>query len=104
MSDLLLHGADPNIPDELLATPLHYAKTASTIDQLLGAGANPNARNKFGATPLALCIGEGNFAKAEVLVLAGAHLNVIDARGWSPLDCALHWERNLYDPHTSSAG
>lgn len=101
---LLMHGANPNVPDELLATPLHYAQTASTVGQLLGAGANPNARNKFGATPLSLCIGEGNYEKAKSLVLSGAKLNVVDKRGWSPLDCALHWQQNLDDPHTGTLG
>jgi len=104
VSYLLMHGADPNSRDDMQASALHYAITPSAIDQLLGGGANPDARNKFGATPLSLCVGQGDLRKAAALVLAGASLNVVDRRGWSPLDCALHWESNSTDPHTSNVG
>jgi tankyrase len=55
---------------------------------LLGAGADPNARDKMGFTPLLLACGKPTFgykAIAERLIHKGADINVRDRLGWTPL-------------------
>lgn len=45
-------GADPNARDEDGETPLHWAKTGEVVAMLLQAGADLDAREKYGMTPL----------------------------------------------------
>lgn len=55
---------------------------------LLNAGADPNARDKMGFTPLLLACGKATFgykAIAEKLIQKGADINVRDRLGWTPL-------------------
>lgn len=73
---LLRHGAAVDggrLPGD--ATPLIVAAQfpqAETVRILLAAGADPEARDDEGDTPLGLCIRRGDHATAELLRLCGA--------------------------------
>jgi ankyrin repeat protein len=59
---------------------------------LLNAGADPNARDRLGLTPLLLACGKptrGYKEIAEMLIAKGAEIHVRDRLGWSPLLLAL---------------
>ena len=49
---LLAAGADPNARNNNGETPLHRADSANDVTPLLAAGANLNARDNVGETPL----------------------------------------------------
>ena len=62
---LLKKHADVNVPQNDGATALHWAaylNDADTADLLIRAGANVNARNNFGVSPLAIASEQGNAA------------------------------------------
>lgn len=59
---------------------------------LLNAGADPNARDRLGLTPLLLACGKstrGYKELAEMLIAKGAEIQVRDRLGWTPLLLAL---------------
>lgn len=59
---------------------------------LLNAGADPNARDRLGLTPLLLACGKparGYKEIAELLIAKGAEIQVRDRLGWTPLLLAL---------------
>ncbi len=53
-------------------------------------GANPNAKDKHGTTPLQLAVRLGFVEGAEALIKAGADPEVNDATGETPLIAAVH--------------
>lgn len=69
-------------------TPLHLAVTTEVADVLLGNGANKNARNNDGETPLYWAARKGNAAVAELLLARGADANSKDQNGEDPLHMA----------------
>ncbi|CCX31235.1 ankyrin repeat-containing domain protein [Pyronema domesticum] len=106
-----------NMQDDAACTPLHYAVMYLTpkglldeesydpenvegvldrkvlVDTLLGFGADPNKRNKFGETPLhyAVCSCEGKgeeYCVVKRLRRAGAKIDVRDFEGLTPVDSA----------------
>src|SRR5579859_3670811 len=79
-------AGNPNVVSSLGEAPLHYAATFGSVDSvrvLLERGADPNARNRSGATPL--ISGAYNFEKARLLVEKGADVNAHSQNGVTPL-------------------
>ncbi len=58
------------------------------VKQNLFAGADVNAKDEFGATPLHNAVWEGYKEIAELLIAKGADVNVLDEDGYTPLDWA----------------
>lgn len=67
---------------------LHWAVLAERLDlvqPLLRAGANPNAKNRYGVTPLSVACENGNAAIVEALLDAGSDPNQALVSGETPL-------------------
>jgi uncharacterized protein len=82
---LLREHADVNARQGDGATALHWAAywdDPVMVDLLIGAGANVNATNDLGVTPLALA---SSGAIANRLLAAGANPNLVTTAGVSPL-------------------
>jgi ankyrin repeat protein len=82
----LVEKPGPNQRDAHGGTPLHYAAAYGSMDALIllvTHGAQVNATNDFGVTPLMLAIGEP--AKATFLVGHGADVNARSKMGRTPL-------------------
>lgn len=61
-------------------------KSSSCFDALIQAGANPEAVNINGATPLHFaCVEEGNFELISTCLDYGINVNERDFDGWTPL-------------------
>lgn len=89
ISTLLRDHVDVNSSQGDGATALHWAAywdDLLTADLLIGAGANVNATNELGVTPLALA---PSAAVVERLLVAGANPNIATATGESPLMAAV---------------
>ncbi|MCX5701233.1 MAG: ankyrin repeat domain-containing protein [Candidatus Omnitrophica bacterium] len=97
---LLLHGANPNLKDESSdgLTALHKACSnidkpgeEEIVDLLITNGADVNARDFSGATPLIYLIshGKGNNKIAELLIKNGADVNSMGSDGCTPLSSAV---------------
>ncbi len=82
----LLRARGPKARDARGNSPLMYASALGTPDVLrllLDAGADPNAANELGATPLMWCAGDA--AKVKLLLAKGAKVNVRSKLGRTPL-------------------
>lgn len=80
---LLTAGADVNAVDYNGATPLMWSKNASIAKTLIEAGADVNAKDNSGTTALMFC--SYNVDIANVLIAAGADVNAKDNYGMSAL-------------------
>ncbi len=101
--DQLNEGISVNLPDMHRNTPLHYASSAKMAKFLLDTGADPNAKNDAGLTPLHLVplklslklspkekiTGE----LAKTLTRGGANTNATDNGGNTPLHAAARFGR-----------
>ena len=86
MLNALVNSQGPKCKDKHATTPLHYAAAYGSVEALrviLSAGADVNAANDFGATPLMWAIAEPE--KVHLLVAAGADVNAKSRMGRTPL-------------------
>ncbi len=67
---------------------LHFAvagKNPAVVEELLNAGANPNAVGRYGRTPLVVAIYEQNVECAKLLLSRGAHVRLqTDRKNYFP--------------------
>lgn len=71
---------DPNHPEPDGTTPLHWAVQQDRLDivqALISAGANVNAKNRYGVAALVLAATNGNASITQALLKAGADVRVI---------------------------
>jgi ankyrin repeat protein len=91
VQQLLKQGANPNLRNDLGATPLNEAielLDEVMVTALLANGADPNLGNLDDETPLMLAARAGNLPMVEQLVSAGANVN---AREKQRSQTALMW-------------
>ena len=69
-------------------TPLHMAGGAGMLWLLAGKGADLNAQDRKGRTPLHQAMYGGDLEKAEVLIVLGADPRIPNRRGKTPLEVA----------------
>ncbi|MFZ8837689.1 MAG: ankyrin repeat domain-containing protein, partial [Pyrobaculum sp.] len=72
---LVRRGADVNARDRLGRTPLYYAEDGGTVEYLIRRGADPNVRDAGGKTPLRHAVASGRRWAAEALLEAGAEVD-----------------------------
>lgn len=84
---LVDHGADVNLPNEALDTPLLYSNDIRIIKYLISKGADVNAKNKIGATILFPIIRKWYMDKAKkkelllFLISKGVDINAVQRAG-----------------------
>ena len=86
--ELLAQGANPNVRDEDMRTPLHQAvlgNSVGLVGLLIEAGADLNAKDAQGFPPLHFAAQEYLPEIARILVGKGADVNARDEDGNSPL-------------------
>jgi ankyrin repeat protein len=94
--ELLAQGANPNVRDEDLRTPLHQAvlgNSVGLVGLLIEAGAELDAKDSQGYTPLHFAAQEFLPEIARILVGKGADVNARDEDGNSVLWRAIHSAR-----------
>lgn len=84
---LLASGADPNARDRFGHTPIFFARSAYVAQVLVSHGADVNAKREDGAAPLHRAARTGSRQVARVLVQAGADVNASHG-GITPLHIA----------------
>lgn len=98
VASCLAAGADPNARQSTYGyTPLHRANSADDVAALVAAGANLNARDFLGHTPLHMAVDTPLFDRSAdavvALLAAGADPNARNNNGETPL----HWADSADD-------
>ena len=94
IKQLLAYGANPDIKDSQGFTPLHiccrngWKGHKEIAEILIKAGADINARNKYGSTPLYLASRNNNIDIVKLLLANYAIINIPDDEGYYPIDLA----------------
>jgi HEAT repeat protein len=94
IEDLLARGADVNAKDETGTTPLFYASSAEIAELLLSKGADVNVRARGGATPLHAAVMTGSADFVGLLLAKGVDPNLKDGLGNTPL----HYAASMNNP------
>jgi ankyrin repeat protein len=87
-------GVDADVTDSAGFTPLHFAAQSlhpEAVRLLIGAGAELEARNRFGATPLLVALGnarDDDHGVVGLLLDAGADMDAANSAGVSPRSLA----------------
>jgi ankyrin repeat protein len=92
----LIHDSGPQLRDGRGNTPLLYAAAVGSLESmrlLLDAGADPNAANSVGATPLMWSASDN--AKVRLLLAKGANVNARSLLGETPLVIAAAYDGSL---------
>jgi hypothetical protein len=92
---LLEYGADPHAKDKYGATPLHYAASASVAKLLIERGVDPNVVDNNGETPLHYAARSCRIDVMRALIEHGADINVKNNNGETPLDVAKRWRCDI---------
>jgi uncharacterized protein len=90
---LLAKRIDPNITEPDGTTALHWAvryDETMLVERLIKAGANVNAANRYGVTPIALACESASGAVMEQLVKAGVNPNATGPLGETALHTCAH--------------
>ena len=99
ISKLLEYGTDLDVIDLECSTPLHYAvkwANPKIVGMLVGRGANIEARDKYGKTPLFRAMGRTyGYSTASLLLVLGADVNARDQYGHTAKFYALSMEHDL---------
>jgi len=96
VSELLDVGANPDLPPYAIFFAVELDRRSS-LEALLKHGANTDIYDKgIDATPLHLAVRQLNRPLIELLVKYGADLNVVDSRGYTPMDQAAIFNRFDY--------
>ena len=89
----LAAGADVNAKEEWGWTPLHFTTTKEIAELLIGNGADVNAKNDGGFTPLHYAASRRDKEIAELLIAKDADVNAKMEDGDTPLDWAIEINR-----------
>eukprot|EP00753_Platysulcus_tardus_P002112 PLAT11614.17.p1 GENE.PLAT11614.17~~PLAT11614.17.p1 ORF type:complete len:873 (-),score=344.32 PLAT11614.17:252-2870(-) len=82
---LVSDGADVRASDKAGKTALHQAQSAAVVEALLAAGADLEAKNAPGSTPLMIASVNGRAEPVKALISAGAAVNAVDNEGMTAL-------------------
>lgn len=85
---LLEYSADPNVPDDIGRTPLHFAPSENIANILLSHGAEIDAVDEDGKTPLHYAAMKDNYYVGKLLVNKGADVTKVDKYGYTALKYA----------------
>ncbi|TGO35056.1 hypothetical protein BHYA_0172g00190 [Botrytis hyacinthi] len=83
---------DNEVVKDIGGTALHYASFQghlNTMKELLKAGADPNAQNRWGETPLHVAAEDGRYQAYQVLISAGTNVRSRDFRSLCPIHVAI---------------
>ncbi|MBC6436597.1 MAG: ankyrin repeat domain-containing protein [Rhodobacteraceae bacterium] len=81
VADCITSGANVNADDEYGRTPLHWARTAEAVQALLAAGADVNARDDGGWTPLHSAAAHGTTTAELIQILVKAGADIEASTG-----------------------
>jgi len=94
---VLVVGCGPPKPPDISIREAVKTGNIESVKQHIAAGADVNAKGKYGRTPLHYAASRGLKKIIELLIARGADVNakieVGDYKGQTPLDGAIQWNR-----------
>jgi ankyrin repeat protein len=99
VEQLISKGANVNAKDKYGSTPLHGVKNEGITKLLIDNGANVNAKDFFGETPLHIAAACAHKNVTELLIANGANVNAKNKKGETPLDDACGKSVNILRKH-----